>query len=69
MVGDGINDLCAFTKADIAILTVQQPGDRPEELFRAADYVVNHVRDVLPIVGTLHKASRHFPIVTTARII
>jgi len=29
MVGDGINDLCAMRNADIAILTVQQPGDRP----------------------------------------
>ena len=53
MVGDGINDLGAFTKADTAILTVQQSGNRPEELFRAADYVITHVREILPIIGTL----------------
>jgi soluble P-type ATPase len=50
MVGDGINDLCALEKADIAILTVQQPGDRPEGLYKAADYVVRNVSEVLPIV-------------------
>jgi Cu+-exporting ATPase len=55
MVGDGINDLSAFRKADTAILTVQQAGNRPEELFRAADYVINHVGDVLPIVGALFR--------------
>jgi len=53
MVGDGINDRGAFRKADTAILTVQQAGSRPEELFSAADYVISHVRDVLPIVGSL----------------
>lgn len=53
MVGDGINDLCALEKADIAILTVQQPGDRPEGLYKAADYVVRNVSEVLPIVQRL----------------
>jgi soluble P-type ATPase len=53
MVGDGINDLCALEKADIAILTVQQPGDRPEGLYKAADYVVRNVSEVLPIVQDL----------------
>jgi Cu+-exporting ATPase len=53
MVGDGINDLGAFTKSDTAILTVQQTGNRPSELFDAADYVISHVRDVLPIIKTL----------------
>jgi len=53
MVGDGINDLCALEKADIAILTVQQPGDRPEGLYKAADYVVRNVSEVLPIVQEL----------------
>jgi len=55
MVGDGINDLGAFQKADTAILTVQQAGDRPEELFRAADHVVTQVGDVLPIIQALIK--------------
>jgi Cu+-exporting ATPase len=53
MVGDGINDLCALRNADIAILTVQQPGDRPEELYKEADYVVKNVQEVIPIVESL----------------
>jgi len=53
MVGDGINDLAALLQADTAILTVQQPGSRPEELYSAADHVITHVRDVLPIVEGL----------------
>ena len=53
MVGDGINDLCAMRNADIAILTIQQAGNRPEELYAAADYVVKDVGAVLPIVQEL----------------
>ncbi len=53
MVGDGINDLSAMRGADIAILTVQQPGDRPEILYKAADHVVKNVSEVVTIVQDL----------------
>jgi soluble P-type ATPase len=53
MVGDGINDLAAMRTADIAILTIQQPGDRPEELYKVADHVVNNVSEVVNIVQAL----------------
>lgn len=53
MVGDGINDICAMRNADIAILTEEQPGQRPEELYRAADHVVESVGDVVEIVRAL----------------
>ena len=53
MVGDGINDLFALRNADIAILTIEQPGDRPEELFKEADYVVRNVSEVRNIVEDL----------------
>ena len=59
MVGDGINDLCAMRNADIAILTIQQAGNRPEELYAAADYVVKDVGAVLPIVQELLTSQKH----------
>jgi Cu+-exporting ATPase len=58
MVGDGINDLCAMQNADVAILTIQQPGDRPEDLYKEADHVVKNVSEVIPIVQELLNASR-----------
>ena len=59
MVGDGINDLCAMRNADIAILTVQQPGDRPEDLYKEADYVVKSVGEVVTIVQDLIAARKN----------
>jgi soluble P-type ATPase len=53
MVGDGINDLCAMKKADVAILTEEQHGDKPAELYQAADHVVKNVREVVEIVKSL----------------
>ena len=57
MVGDGINDLCAMQNADIAILTVQQPGDRPEDLYKEADHVVKNVGEVVTIVQDLIRSA------------
>jgi len=59
MVGDGINDLCAMRNADIAILTIQQPGDRPEDLYKEADYVVKSVGEVVTIVQDLIAARKN----------
>jgi Cu+-exporting ATPase len=50
MVGDGINDIAAMKKADYAVLTGQQPGERPKRLYDAADQVIAEVREVVPIV-------------------
>ena len=53
MVGDGINDLIAMQNADVAILTIQQPGERPEALYKEADHVIRCVSEVVPIVKEL----------------
>jgi soluble P-type ATPase len=50
MVGDGINDLSAMRESDCAILTEQQPGDRPAELYGTANHVIKHVDEVIAIV-------------------
>ena len=49
MVGDGINDISAFHKADYAVLTVQQRGRRPDILFNAADFVIEDIREMISI--------------------
>ncbi len=54
MVGDGINDLSAMEKADVAILSEQQQCWRkPSELYQSADYTVQQVSDVVEIVKKL----------------
>jgi Cu+-exporting ATPase len=59
MVGDGINDLAAFTRADLAILTEQQHAERPRELYDQADFVVKSVREVVDIVEKVCATERH----------
>ena len=60
MVGDGINDLYAMQNADIAILTIEQTGDRPEELYKEADYIVKNVSEVVALVQELLRSTGHF---------
>ena len=62
MVGDGINDLGAMQEADCAILTEQQPGDRPAELYEMANHVIKHVDEVIAIVQEILKQKGPEPV-------
>jgi soluble P-type ATPase len=53
MVGDSINDLCAMKMADVSVLTEEQAGGKPEELYQNASYVVKSVIEVVEIVKQL----------------
>ncbi|MDI6866296.1 HAD family hydrolase [Methanoculleus sp.] len=53
MVGDAINDLNAFQKADLAILTEQQSDRKPDILYAYVDRVIRNVSEVPGIVAEL----------------
>ena len=55
MVGDSINDLRAMRAADIAVLTLQQSSDKPDELFFTADVKIHDIREVTHIVSQLEE--------------
>lgn len=53
MVGDAINDLNAFRKADLAVLTEQQSDRKPAVLYASVDRVIHNVSEVPGIVAEL----------------
>ncbi|MCK8518076.1 HAD family hydrolase [Methanoculleus sp. 7T] len=55
MVGDAINDISAFRKADLAVLTEQQSDRKPEILYASVDRVIRNVSEVPGIVAELLK--------------
>lgn len=61
MVGDGINDLQAMKQADIAILSEQQGGEKPEPLRKSADYIIRDVCDVPGIIERITKPPDRMP--------
>jgi soluble P-type ATPase len=54
MVGDSINDLCAMKAADVAILTEEQIGGKPDEMYHSARFVIQNVSEVVDIVKELN---------------
>lgn len=60
MVGDGINDYLAFQAADVSVLSLQQGGMRPNELYEASDVTVNDILEVEAVVReSLHTCIRN----------
>lgn len=53
MVGDAINDLNAFRRADLAVLTAQQSDRKPDVLYASVDRVIHNVSEVPGIVAEL----------------
>ena len=49
MVGDGPNDVLAFSHADVSVLSVEQTGYAPDALKSKADYVIDDISQVLDI--------------------
>ncbi|MHC1575736.1 MAG: HAD family hydrolase [Methanosarcinaceae archaeon] len=53
MVGDGMNEILALRAADVGVVTVQQGDDRPVELKKAADVLIDDIINVVDVVDEL----------------
>ena len=49
MVGDGLNDLLAFKKADISVLTIEQQEEVSPKMMNKTDYVIEDIFEVTQI--------------------
>ena len=49
MVGDGLNDVLAFKRADISVLTIEQQEEVSPKLMDKTDYIIEDIREVKDI--------------------
>ena len=49
MVGDGLNDLLAFNKADVSVLTIEQQEEVSPKMMDKTDYVIKDIFEVTQI--------------------
>ena len=49
MVGDGLNDLLAFNKADVSVLTIEQQEEVSPKMMDKTDYVIEDIFEVTMI--------------------
>ena len=49
MVGDGINDVLAFMKADVSVLTIEQKEEVSKKLYNKTDYIIKDIFEVTAI--------------------
>lgn len=49
MVGDGVNDLLAFEKADVSVLTIEQSKETPSKLLNKTDFVIKDIFELVNI--------------------
>ena len=49
MVGDGLNDVLAFKRADVSVLTIEQQEEVSPKLMDKTDYIIESIREVTQI--------------------
>lgn len=49
MVGDGLNDVLAFKRADVSVLTIEQQEEVSPKLMDKTDYIIEDIREVKDI--------------------
>ncbi|MBQ9026655.1 MAG: HAD family hydrolase [Methanobrevibacter sp.] len=49
MVGDGLNDVLAFKRADVSVLTIEQQEEVSPKLMDKTDYIIESIREVSQI--------------------
>ena len=49
MVGDGLNDILAFKKADVSVLTIEQQEEVSPKMLDKTDYVIKDISEVTHI--------------------